>query len=200
MEKKILILLMVPLFVFWHWFEPVSKKNIEGIHAYDQKKYSEALERFLSAKGIKPDSAELKNNTASALYNLKKFDLALKEFSAIEPEKSGIRAQDFFYNLGNSYFRMNKFKEALDNYKKSLILNPDDLNAKKNFEITLKKIKEQDKKKKNKDQDKDNREKKKNKNKEKKHKNILKYLNQKEKEQMKKKKRKIESIKNEKDW
>lgn len=198
MEKKILILLLVPLFLFWHWFEPVSKKNLEGIRAYDQKKYSEALEKFLSAKGIKPDSVELKNNTASALYNLKKYDLALKEFSTIDPKKAGIRTDGFFYNLGNSFFRLNKYKEALENYKKSLLLNPDDISTKKNFEITLKKIKEQ--KKKNKNQDKDNQDKKKNEDKENKHKNILKYLNQKEKEQMKKKKRKTDNIKNEKDW
>ncbi len=196
MEKKLTILLCAMIFLNWHWFEPVSKKNSEGIKAYEEKLYNKALEKFLSAKGIKPSSPELKSNTASALFNLNKYQEALEEFSKIDPEKRGISGSDFFYNLGNTYFRLNKFKEALENYKKSIILDPEDINAKKNFELTLKKIKEQDK---NKD-DKDKDEQKQNKNKNEKYKNIMNYLNQKEKEQMKKIKRKTGNSKKVKDW
>ena len=197
MEKRLIILILAPLLLNWHWFEPVSKKNNEGIKAYEEKLYNEALEKFLSAKGIKPGSPEIMNNTASALYNLKKYQESLEEFSKIDIKKSGMNGSGFYYNTGNAFFRLNKFSEALKNYKKSLLLDPEDINAKKNFELTLKKIEDQKKK------NKDNKDKKDTKNKEKKdkkHENILNYLNQKEKEQMKKIKRKTVRSKKTKDW
>ncbi|MCK4763790.1 MAG: hypothetical protein KAW12_16430 [Candidatus Aminicenantes bacterium] len=204
-KKRLTIFLLVPFLLFWHWFEPAAKKNRAGIEAFEAKKYDEALKEFLSAKGIKPDLPELKSNTAASLYKLKKYKEALEEFSQIDLEKTDISKADFFYNLGSSFFRLNQFDKALVNYKKSLLADSDDIEAKKNFEITLQKIQKQKKKQQDKNQDKDNKDKKKEKQdqqqqKQKKHKNLLQYLNQKEKKQMKDKKRKIGVARKEKDW
>ncbi len=196
MEKKPIIILLAILFVNWHWFEPVARKNSDGIKAYEEKLFNKALKKFLSAKGLNPESSELKNNTASALYNLNKYQEALEEFSKINPEKAGIDNSKFFYNLGNTFFRLNKYKEALKNYKKSLMSDPDDVNTKKNFELTLKKIKNKNKKKDDKEKKKD----KKRQDKNKKYKNIMNYLSQKDKDQMKKVKRKASNSRKTKDW
>ncbi|MCP4149171.1 MAG: tetratricopeptide repeat protein, partial [bacterium] len=156
MNKKIVILLLVPLFVFWHWFEPAAKKNQSGIKAYQSENYAKALEEFLSAKGIRPNSPELKSNTAASLYQMEKYKEALEEFSKIDPKKTNLSTSDFFYNLGNSFFRLKQFDKALESYKKSLIASPNDLDIKKNFELTLKKLDEKKKKdKQNKDKKKD---------------------------------------------
>jgi Ca-activated chloride channel family protein len=222
MERKVIIILMLPFLLSWHWFEPTAKKNLEGIKAYQEGKYEEALEKFLNAKGINADLAALKNNTASALYRMKKYQEAMEEFSQIDPEKANIPKAEFYYNLGNSCFRMNHFDKAVDSYKKSLIENSDDMDTKKNFELALKKLQVQkDKEKQDKKQDKD-QEKEKEKQqqdekkqqqdeekqqqpqqqqeKEKQHQNIMQYLNQNEKEQMEKKKRKVVIVRKEKDW
>ena len=202
MERKLIILLSIPFFLFWHWFEPAARKNREGLKAYQQGKYDEALKDFLSAKGIKPDLPELKNNTASALYQVKKYQEALEEFSKIDPAKAKIPSGDFYYNLGNSFFRLNQFDKALESYKKSLISNPGDMDAKKNFELTLKKKQEQQQKQ-NQDQDKkqdQQQQQQQQEEKEKKHENIMQYLNQNEKEQMEKQKRKVTIVVKEKDW
>jgi len=209
---------MLPFLLSWHWFEPAAKKNLEGIKAYREGKYDEALERFLNARGINADLAALKSNTASALYQMKKYKEALEEFSRIDPAKTDIPKAEFFYNLGNSFFRLNQFDKAVDSYKKSIIENPDDMDAKKNYELALKKLQEQkDKEKQDKKQDKDQEKEKEKENqqqqqppqqqqeKEKQHQNIMQYLNQNEKEQMEKKqmekmKRKIGIIRKEKDW
>lgn len=215
-----MIFLILPFLLGWHWFEPAAKKNRDGIKAYQDGKYDEALNKFLSAKGINPDLAQLKNNTASALYQMKKYKEALEEFSTIDPGKANVPGAEFYYNLGNSFFRLNQFDKALESYKKSLILDPDDMNAKKNFELTLKKIQEQKQKQnQDKNQDKDKQkekeqqqqEQKKDKEKEQqqqeqqqkkeeKHQNIMQYLDQNEKKQMEKKKRKIAIVRKEKDW
>ncbi len=218
MEKRLIfITLLIPLLVFWHWFEPAAKRNQKGIKAYQAQKFEEALGEFLSAKGIRPDSAELKSNTASALYQMKKYKEALEEFSTIDPEKTTLSKADFYYNVGNSFFRLNQFEKALENYKKSMIANSEDIDVKKNYELTLKKLKEQKKKdQQNKKQKKDKNKKKDKKEdkqkqqqqqqqqqkqeKEQKYKNIMQYLNQNEKKQLKKKKRQIGIVRKEKDW
>jgi tetratricopeptide (TPR) repeat protein len=212
MERKVIIILILPFLLSWHWFEPAAKKNREGMKAYQEGKYKEALERFLNAKGINADLAELKNNTASALYRMEKYKEALEEFSQIDPEKASIPKAEFYYNLGNSFYRMNQFDKAAASYKKSLIENSVDMDAKRNFELALKKLQQQkQEQKQDKKQDKDQKkEKEKEKqqqppppqqqNKEKKHQNIMQYLNQNEKKQMEKKKRKIAIVRKEKDW
>ncbi|NIM12901.1 MAG: tetratricopeptide repeat protein [Candidatus Aminicenantes bacterium] len=212
MERKVIIILVIPFLLFWHWFEPASKKNRAGINAYQAQKYDEALNHFLSAKGIKPDMAELKSNTASALYQMKKYKEALEEFSKIDPEKVEIPKADFYYNLGNSFFRVNQFQKALENYKEGLKLRPDDMDAKKNYELTLQKLKNQQDKKKQKQKQKQQQKKDKKKEKQKpkpkpekkkdkkKYQSLMKFLNQNEKQQLKKKKRKIAVFKREKDW
>ena len=204
---------MLPFLLFWHWFEPAAKKNHEGMQAYQAGKYDEALKQFLSAKGIKPDLPALKSNTASALYQMKKYKEALEEFSTLDPEKIDVPKAPFYYNLGNSFFRLDQFDKALESYKQSLIANPGDMDAKKNYELTLKKMQEQQQKKdqdkkqdqdqkKDKEQEKEKEQQQQQQQQEKKqqHQNIMQYLNQNEKKQMEKKKRKIAVVRKEKDW
>lgn len=198
MEKRIAVLLVVPFLLFWHWFEPAARKNQQGIESYDGKKFAEALKIFLSAKGIRPEETALKSNVGSTLYELKKFKEALEEFSRIEPGKLGVAAPDFHYNLGNAFFRLEQYDRALQSYKNSLLLRPEDIDAKKNYEWTLKKQEEQ--KKKDKPQQNQNQQNQPQAEPQQNHGAVMQFLNQKEKEQMEKKKRKGGGARNEKDW
>ncbi|MBN2400277.1 MAG: tetratricopeptide repeat protein [Candidatus Aminicenantes bacterium] len=205
MAKKTILILLLPLLLGWHWFEPAARKNQKGIQAYREGKFAKALQDFLSAKGVKPDAPELKNNTAAALYELKKYKEAVEEFSRLDPGRLQLGKADFYYNLGNSYFRLGQFPQALENFKKSLLLNPDDSDGKKNFELTLKKIQEnnqkpeqnQDQKQQSQDQNDPQNDPQQQKQK---YKAMMQFLNQNEKQQLEKKKRKIAVVKNEKDW
>jgi Ca-activated chloride channel family protein len=182
----------------WHWFEPAARRNQKGIETYRQGKYAAALEQFLSAKGLKPESQELRNNTAAALYQLKKYQEAVDEFSRVDPGKLGASAADLFYNLGDAYFRLGQFPKALESYKRCLLQNPDDIQAKKNFELTLKKIRDQQQQQQEQNQPQDNQaeaERQKQK-----YSAMMEFLNQNEKKQMEKKKRKVSAAQNEKDW
>ncbi len=213
MEKRIVIFFILPFLIFWHWFDPKAKNNNNGVKYFKDSQYEKALSLFLKAKGIDPNSPILKNNTAATLYMLNKYKEALQEFSNIDPKKAGINPALFYYNLGNTYYRLNQFSKALEFYKKSLLEDPSNLNCKKNYELTLKKLenkkKNKNKDKKNQKQDKKNNKKpneKKNNDKKdlknNKYKNILKYLNQKELEQLKKRKKKKVKVKKKstKDW
>jgi Ca-activated chloride channel family protein len=201
MAKKAIMILLVPILLGWHWFEPAARKNQKGIQAYQEGKFAEALRDFLSAKGAKPDSPELKNNTASALYELKKYKEAVDEFSRLNPSRLNLAKGDFYYNLGNSYYRLEQFPQALENYKKSLLQNPDDSDSKKNFELTLKKMQEQNQDQKQQPQNqKDQQNQQEQQQQKQKYNSMMQFLNQNEKQQMEKKKRKIAAAKNEKDW
>jgi len=198
MAKRLIpLLLACGLLTGWHWFEPAARRNQKGIEAYRQGKYAAALEQFLSAKGLKAAAPQLKNNTAAALYELKKYQEALDEFSSIDPAKLGAAASALHYNLGNAYYRLQQYPKALESYKRGLRLDPDDVQAKKNYELTLKKIREQQQQPQQQEQQDDRAEAEKQKQK---YEAMMQFLDQNEKKQMEKKKRRISAAKNEKDW
>jgi Ca-activated chloride channel family protein len=207
MAKRLILLLPASLLLAawpgslwaWHWYEPAARKNQQGIEAYRREKYSEALERFLSAKGLKAGALELENNTAAALYQLKKYQEAADEFSRIDTSKLGAAAAAaVHYNLGNAYYRLGRYPQALESYKRGLLLDPDDVQGKKNYELTLKKIQEQQQQKpeQNPQQD-DQAEAERQKQK---YSAMMQFLNQNERKQMERKKRKATAAHNEKDW
>lgn len=73
-------------------------------------------------------------NLAGALYREENFDEAgkslerMKEVASLSPN-----ASDYYYNLGNIAVKKKDWKTAVDAYKQSLLLNPDDLDAKENY-------------------------------------------------------------------
>jgi tetratricopeptide (TPR) repeat protein len=179
----------------WHWFEPAARRNQKGIEAFRKGDFAAALEQFLSAKGLKPDEPRLKNNTAGALYQLKKYQEALAELASADAAKLGPGRAAFHYNLGNVQYRLGQYPQALESYKSCLKLDPDDVPAKKNFELTLKKIQEQQQDRQQPQPQPDQAERQKQK-----YEAMMQFLNQNEKEQQQKRKRKAEPARNEKDW
>jgi tetratricopeptide (TPR) repeat protein len=179
----------------WHWFEPAARRNQKGIESYRQGKYAAALEQFLSAKGLKPAAQPLKFNTAAALYQLKKFKEALDEFGSIDESKLGAGGAGLHYDLGNAHYRLGDYAKALESYKRSLRLDPDDVACKKNLELTLKKLQEQ-----RQQQPPPQPDPQAGQQQQKKYEALMQFLNQNEKRQMEKKKRKLAPARNEKDW
>jgi Ca-activated chloride channel family protein len=84
----------------------------------------------------------------AALYALSRHDEAVQEFlRATEAKTTALKAAAF-YNLGNSFFKTEKFADAIAAYRRSLALDPNDIRAKWNLELALKKKKDDDQKKK----------------------------------------------------
>jgi len=176
----------------WHWFEPAARRNQKGIEAFRKGDYAAALEQFLSAKGLKDGAPLLRNNTAAALFELKKYREALDELSGIDAARLGPSRAALHYNQGNIHYRLEQYPQALESYKQSLKIDPDDVQAKKNLELTLKKIQEQQQQQPD-DRAGDERQ-------QQKYEAMMQFLNQNEKQQMEKRKRKASAARNEKDW
>lgn len=177
----------------WHWFEPAALRNRKGIEAYRRGEFDAALEQFLSAKGLQPDAPALKNNTAAALYQLHKYQEALAELSSAETAGTGPAQSVLHYNLGNIHYRLQQYPRALASYKRSLRLDPDDVQAKKNFELTLKKIQQQQRPQEQSQAQSDEQQ-------QRQYEAMMQFLDQNEKKQMEKRKRKASPARNEKDW
>jgi len=148
------LLLLAPLLF---GFDPMHSRNGDverGNALMKEGKAEEALKHYDSAAKALPGDAGVHFDRGTALYALQRFDEAGQEFltAGTNARDGALKAQSF-YNLGNAFFKKEKFKEAVEAYKRTLALDPRDQRAKWNLEIALRKQKDQEEKDK-KDQDK----------------------------------------------
>ena len=119
--------------------------NKKGIKFYKEKKYEKSLKYFKKAyKNSKKE--EFLYNQGLALYKLRNYNSAENVFNKIY-EKSKKLKEKSIYNIGVIKYREKKYKEALKAFKEALKLNPNDMDARIDYELTLKKLKNKNKKK-----------------------------------------------------
>lgn len=70
---------------------------------------------------------------ASEDYANQDYSLAIDKYQSIL--SSAIESSELYYNLGNSYYKINEIHQAIYNYEKSLKLNPNFTEAKENLEL-----------------------------------------------------------------
>jgi Ca-activated chloride channel homolog len=169
--KRLLELAIVcGLMPFLFGFGVLEKRDGEieaGNAALKAGKAEDALGHYDQAVKKLPGDAGAHFDRGAALYALSRFDEAGQEFLRATEAKDPALKASAFYNLGNAFFKKEKFKEAVSAYTRTLGLRPDDKQAKWNLEIALKKQKDEDKKQqdkkdqddKNKDQKKDDQKK-----------------------------------------
>ena len=76
-----------------------------------------------------------------------RFDEAQKEFLRATEARDPKVKESAFYNMGNSFFRLERYKEAVEAYKRALGTDPHDVRAKWNLELALRRLKEEEQKK-----------------------------------------------------
>jgi Ca-activated chloride channel homolog len=158
-QRSVVVLALATLGPLLCGFALLEKRDVEveaGNAALKAGKAEDALAHYDKAIAKLPADAGAHFDRGAALYALSRFDEAGQEFlRATEAKEGGLKASAF-YNLGNAFFKKDKFKEAAEAYKRSLGLNPADKQAKWNLEIALQKQKEDEKKKQD-DQKKDDK-------------------------------------------
>lgn len=130
-----------------------------GNKLYEKGKFTEAEVKFKQAIQKNPSSYEAAYNLAGALYKQNRMEEAATQYAKIVDGKDNENTANTLYNVGNTMLNTRKLDEAIESYKKSLRLNPDDMQAKFNLAYAQK-LKEEDDKKddQDKDQDKDQNE------------------------------------------
>jgi tetratricopeptide (TPR) repeat protein len=70
-------------------------------------------------------------NEATEAYNKGEFDVAIKLYHRIL--EGGEHSAALYFNMGNSYYKINKIPESIYYFEKSLLLNPKDEEVKTNL-------------------------------------------------------------------
>ncbi|MEN8120363.1 MAG: tetratricopeptide repeat protein [Bacteroidota bacterium] len=146
---KNIILVIVLLISSFQLFSQKENKHIRaGNDDYFEKNYGNSEVCYQKALQNNPESYEAKFNLGDAFYKQKKYKEAITEFNTIaKDENDKIKLGQLHYNIGNSQFKQTeellknqKLDEALKtidksigSYKKSLINNPKDKEAKYNL-------------------------------------------------------------------
>lgn len=116
--------------------QPAAPRKIDDPYqAYQEGAYDQALERFVDRQVERPDDPALALNVGSAHYQMKNYAEAERAFaSAALAGDQALRAKAL-YSLGNCAFRQGRLEEAVERYKSTLEIHPDDEDAKYNLEF-----------------------------------------------------------------
>jgi Ca-activated chloride channel family protein len=127
-----------------------------GIDAYRDGKFEDAYSQFQQTLKSHPESRaedKLQFDSGAAAYKLKDYNRALESFSqALLSQDTGLQSKGH-YNLGNTLYqhgeteksddkKLSDWTNALDHYEQTLKLDPQDKDAKDNYEYVKKKIEE----------------------------------------------------------
>ncbi|MDI6738742.1 MAG: tetratricopeptide repeat protein [Candidatus Edwardsbacteria bacterium] len=109
----------------------------EGNALADKGKYDEALRKYQEALVLEPDNVKIHYNIARAFYKAGKYPEAISEYQLCMLTKDTKLQARTMYNIGNCQFRQQRLDDAIGAYTASLLLNPNDTQAKQNLEFCL---------------------------------------------------------------
>ncbi|GAB4510541.1 MAG: hypothetical protein OHK0046_07580 [Anaerolineae bacterium] len=114
-----------------------TERNNTGNNHYANAEYESALRAYQAAQVAAPDRPEAYFNAAAALAggdDLNRAAAALQE--ALESADDTLLTSAY-YNLGNVYYQMTRYNEAIDAYQQVLLIDPDHEDARHNLELAL---------------------------------------------------------------
>lgn len=137
MNKVVLSFLIAVFFASTGSADEYRNKANEGYEYYKNGEYDKATENYRQAGIIKPDKALPNFGKGAALFRSNDFEGANEEYSAaIDKGDNEIRA-DAQYNIGNAFYKTEKYEDAVKSYINALKINPDDNDYKHNLEMAL---------------------------------------------------------------
>ena len=141
-------LMTVFVFVLVGWIGGWSRAMKTGNEAYSRRDYKEAESAFQQATLDKPDNPVAHYNLGAALYKQGKFREATRAFQASILRNSGqtenaLSLAYIHYNLGNAQFKSGDLTGAIESYRHTLRLDPQDADARHNLTLTLQLVRQQ---------------------------------------------------------
>ena len=108
--------------------------NEEANKLFDQGRYTEALDLYRNIQVARPDLPHLDYNTGTTLHKLGEYERSLPQLQhALSASDTRIQAMTH-YNMGNTLYMIDRLQEAIEEYKKTLRIDPNDMDAKHNLE------------------------------------------------------------------
>ena len=134
----------------------------KGNRQFKREQFEKSVDSYQRALQHDSTSFEAKYDLASALYRTERYDKAEKTLLGIvnDTTRTELERGEVAYNLGNTQFAQQKYKEALSSYRQAMRCNPNDEDAKFNYAFTKRLVQqqEQQQQQQNQDQNQDNKE------------------------------------------
>ena len=127
----------------------------KGNRQFKREQFEKSVDSYKRALQHDSTSFEAKYDLASALYRTERYDKAEKTLLGIvnDTTRTELERGEVAYNLGNTQFAQQKYKEALSSYRYAMRCNPDDEDAKFNYAFTKRLIQQQEQQQQQQDQD-----------------------------------------------
>ena len=133
-----------------------------GNRQFKREQFEKSVDSYQRALQYDSTSFEAKYDLASALYRTERYEKAEKTLLGIvnDTTRTELERGEVAYNLGNTQFAQQKYKEALSSYRQAMRCNPNDEDAKFNYAFTKRLVQqqEQQQQQQNQDQNQDNKE------------------------------------------
>lgn len=115
----------------------------EGMQAYREENFKQALEHFLQAQIDDPENPQILYNLGNTYYRLGDYQTALKHFQRAQAIAGDELRQQALYNGGNASYRNGMLKEAIGQYLEALYIDPEDRLARENLEFVRARLEKQ---------------------------------------------------------
>lgn len=107
----------------------------DGLNNYKNKKFEEAKSYYEQILTVRENDAAASLGLGASQYQLGDIPNAAKSFEEALNSKDINIQNRAYYNLGNSLYSQQKMEESIAFYRKALELNPNDDDAKFNYEL-----------------------------------------------------------------
>jgi hypothetical protein len=116
----------------------------EGRAEYARGSHPQALSAFERAAAARPRDPATRFNVADGLYKNGKYDEAAALYRALGSDPASPLAGAARYNLGNSLYQKQDYRGAVQAYRDALRVAPADPDTRKNLELALRALKDQE--------------------------------------------------------
>ena len=138
---KYLFFLFIAFFLTASSISDARKAN----EAFENGDYEQAAELYQQAIEDDPENARLHFNLASTLYKLGRVEEAMQSYDRFENlSDTPVEKSYGSYNQGTILTEENKYQEAAEYFREALKNNPDDADARHNYELALQRQQEQE--------------------------------------------------------
>ena len=142
--NKVMFLIMI--FVVTAPLYAQESTTDPALQAYRDGEYDKAIKLYSDMLADKSDDTNLKFNLGSSFYKKGTFNAAKSGFEDALDSEDNYTKSRAYYNLGNTYFKLNKPEESLQAFKNAMMLNPEDEDAKFNYEFVKNLLQQDDQK------------------------------------------------------
>jgi hypothetical protein len=123
----------------------VDKREVrKGNRRFKDGEYTEAQMEYMKAVAKDTLSVAANYNLANTLFRQEDYDNAAKALERVEGTAiASVDGASVYYNQGAVAMAQQNWQKAVEAFAKSLLMNPDDLDAKENYIYAKKKLQDQ---------------------------------------------------------